>query len=87
MAVRDAAITDDRLATLVALRDSLASAIDGCESNRDLASLARQLTLVLAEIDELAPASEVDAVDEIAARRGRRRSKPAPSSARAQGSL
>lgn len=74
MTLHEVAATGDRVLTLKALRDVLASEIDDCESGRDLAALSRQMTLVLAEIAELAPTDEVDAVDEIAARRNARRS-------------
>ena len=75
---------EGRLATLRALRDTLAATIDGCEP-KEMASLARQLSLVLAQIDELAPAVvEVDAVDEIAARRAARRSGGTKGAARAK---
>ena len=75
---------DGRLETLRALRDALAATIDGCEP-KEMASLARQLTIVLAQIDELAPVVvEVDAVDEIAARRAARRTGGAKGAARAK---
>jgi hypothetical protein len=65
------AATGDRLATLAALRDLLAeSLIDA--SPRDRASLARQLTAVLAEL-EAAPTQEASPVDDLAARRSSRR--------------
>lgn len=43
----------DRLTQLCALRDVLASAIDTCESMRDLSSLARQYRETVREIDIL----------------------------------
>lgn len=43
----------DRLATLQALKNNLPSEINRCKSGRKLATLSRQLILVLAEIDEL----------------------------------
>lgn len=69
-----AAKTGDRLEALRVLRDTIARAIDTCESGRDLAALSRQLTDVLAQIAALAPKIEVDVVDEISERRSRRRS-------------
>jgi hypothetical protein len=67
-----------RLESLVALRDTLAHSIDSCDSLRDLASLSRQLTDVLAQIESLLPAeSKGDDVDEIAARRAARRASSA----------
>ena len=69
-----AAESGDRAATLKALRDRLAQDIEVCESMRDVAALARQLVLVLADLDSL-PNSEVrSSADEIAARRSARRS-------------
>ena len=44
---------DDRLSRLEALRDTLAAAIDECESKRDLAALARQYRETLKEIEEI----------------------------------
>ena len=83
MTIHEAATSGVRLRTLETLRDKLAQEIDDCDSTRDLAALSRQLTLVLAEIDELAePEKKGDAVDEIAQRRAARRSSPAKGSAR-----
>lgn len=63
----------DRLATLEALRDRLASEIDDCDSKRDLAALALRLTDVLEQIDELDARRPGGAADEIARRRRERR--------------
>lgn len=84
MSLSEAAATGRRLDTLEQLRDVLARQIESTDSGRDVAALSRQLTLVLAEIAELAPTDEVDAVDEIAARRNARRASPAKSSPRAK---
>jgi hypothetical protein len=46
ISVLSAAQTGDSLAALVALRDTLARAIDECGSKRDLAALSRQLCAV-----------------------------------------
>lgn len=72
------AATGDRLATLGALRDLLAREIQGCESSRDLAALSRQLTLVLADIEELAPpaAEKGTPLDELRKRRAARGPTP-----------
>ena len=77
--VFDATRSNDRVRSLVALRDTLAGAIDTCDSLRDLATLARQLAEVLAQIDELTPeqAKAGDPIDEIAARRAARGAGPA----------
>lgn len=75
MDVLSAAQSGNRLQALIALRDTLANAIDTCESMRDLSSLSRQMADVLAQIAELAPEEKKgDAVDEIAQRRAARRS-------------
>lgn len=71
--VTAASRTDDRVRTLLALRDTLARAIDNCDSLRDLSSLSARLTDVLDQIAELAPIkAEGDPVDEITARRAAR---------------
>lgn len=67
-----AALEGDRKQTLIALRDTLAEAIDGCESKRDLAALSRQLTDVLAQIDAVPDPKAVSAVDDLASRRAAR---------------
>jgi hypothetical protein len=75
--VASAAQTGDSLATLKALRDALAEAIDDCDSKRDLAALSRQLMTVLALIDAAAPRAVTSKRDEIAAKRARRRAEVA----------
>lgn len=68
--VAGAAGTGDRVAALRALRDRLAAEIDECDSARDLAALSRQLTDVLGQLAEFAPAvREVSPLDELAERR------------------
>ena len=70
MAMSEAASTGERVTALEELRDVLARAIDGCESARDLAALSRQMTDVLAQLDELAPpATKGTALDELTRRR------------------
>lgn len=64
----DIAATGDRLATLKALRDRLALELDGTPPPRDVAVLVRQLSLVLADIDALAPVEEVSFLDRLASR-------------------
>ena len=52
------------------LRDTLACAIDGCESMRDLAALARQYRETLKEIEEIEGTnSNGDEISEILAQR------------------
>lgn len=70
-----AACTDDRAATLRALRADLA--IQYAEAPPAYrAGLARELKDTMAQIAELPDKSEVSAADEIAARRAARRSNP-----------
>ncbi|MEV1331136.1 hypothetical protein AB0J20_16340 [Micromonospora costi] len=84
MSLHESATSGDRLKTLQTLRDHLASAIDDCDSLRDLAALSGRLQSVLEEIAELAPPEQKgDAVDEIAQRRNARRSA-APGKPRAK---
>lgn len=84
MDVLGAARSDDRLKTLVSMRDTLAAAIDDCDSLRDLASLNKQLMDVLKEIAELQPEEKAgDPVDELSARRAARRAGSASGKGRA----
>ena len=48
-----AARKNSRRDTLIALRDKLASAIDECESGRDIAALSKRLMEVMGELDAL----------------------------------
>jgi hypothetical protein len=75
-----------RLDTLRALRDRLAREIEECTSSRDVAALARQLVLVLEEIDSLAPPEQPKGtvLDDLEAQRAKRGAAPA-GSARAGG--
>lgn len=85
MNVSEAAETNDRLTTLVALRNTLANAIDECDSPRDLSSLSRQMSAVLVEIEALAPPEQKgDVVDEIADRRAARGAGTAKGASRAK---
>lgn len=52
-----------RLEQLIALRDTLACAIDSCESMRDLAALSRQYRETIREIEEIEGTEAAD--DEI----------------------
>ena len=49
----DAAKTNNRRDTLIALRDQLADAIDNCESGRDIAALSKRLMEVMGELDSI----------------------------------
>ena len=78
--LRSAAASGDRLAALRELRDLLARSISGVEvPARDVAALSRQLTLVLAEIAELAPPAQAkgNPLDELNRRRVARGADPA----------
>jgi len=70
--VASAAESGDTLAALKALRDKLAREIDECGSKRDLASLSRQLSAVLAQIEAWRP-PRTSKRDELAAKRAARR--------------
>lgn len=80
------AATGNRIATLEALRDRLALAIDGefhpdhgeCKrAHAQMAALAKQLGDVLRELDTLRPRQEASRRDEIAAKRDARRARAA----------
>lgn len=49
----EAAKTNNRRDTLIALRDQLADAIDNCESGRDIAALSKRLMEVMGELDSI----------------------------------
>ena len=66
-----AAASGDRRATLLALRDELARRL--VDAERDAAPLARQLTIVLREIEQLPVPGEASRVDDLAKRRASRR--------------
>ena len=66
-----AAASGDRRAALLALRDELARRL--VDAERDAAPLARQLTIVLREIEQLPVPGEKSRVDDLAKRRARRR--------------
>lgn len=80
-----AAITNNRLATLHAIRDKLAFAVDNCSEDRDIAALTLRLTDVLSQIDAMPTSEQVSPADEIAKRRAARRRARAPRKARAKG--
>ncbi|MEV0227990.1 hypothetical protein [Nonomuraea sp. NPDC050786] len=70
-----AVMSGDRRAALEAIRDRLAAELDSAEK-RDAAVVAKELRQVLAELEAL-PGGEVDTLDDLAARRTKRRSKAA----------
>lgn len=49
----EAVSSNNRRAALLALRDSIARAIDGTDSGRDIAALSKRLMEVMEEIDSL----------------------------------
>lgn len=60
------------LRALEAVRDALTADIEQCDSMRDKAALYRKLLDVLPQIDRLKPPAELDEIDAIRNRRGRR---------------
>ena len=84
MSLLDAASSGDHLRALQELRDLLARRIESTDSGRDTAALSRQLADVLSQIAALSPTTEVDRVDEIAARRSARRAGAAKTASRAK---
>jgi len=70
----EASESGDRRATLEALRDRLARAVDNDASLSVLAPLANQLRAVLADLDEMPAKKGGSVVDDLAARRTDRRS-------------
>ena len=68
MGLTAAVSSGDRVEALTALRDTLAESIEAADPGQ-VAALARQLSLVLAELAELNPNTEGDIVDDLAARR------------------
>jgi hypothetical protein len=65
-------VTGTRHAALKEIRDRLASELEEA-SGRDVASIARELRLTLAEIDGLPNKREESPVDDLTARRQQRR--------------
>ena len=74
----EVAAMGNRLDTLEALRGCLAWALETADSSRDIAALSRQLTMVLAEIAELAPPAvkKGTPLDELRERRAARVATP-----------
>ena len=58
--ILDAAQSGDERLLLVAMRDTLAAAIDGCTSMRDLAALTRRLMEVTKDLDALDAREEIE---------------------------
>ncbi len=68
MSIAEAAATDDRRATLVAMRDKLAQDMDEA-APAVVAQIAGRLSAVLVELESLAVPQEVSALDELKRRR------------------
>ena len=66
-----AVASGDRREALLALRDELARRL--VDADRDAAPIARQLTIVLLEIEQLPVPGEKSRVDDLAKRRAQRR--------------
>lgn len=71
--VAEAAASGDRLAVLLALRRTLAQAIDDGPSARDLSPLVRQLSVVVGELAGLEPFVDSSPLDHLIERRRARR--------------
>jgi hypothetical protein len=71
--VSEAVASDDLRASMIALRDRLALAIDECEP-RELAGLAKQLGEVLRGLASM-PGEEKSELDDLTAARAKRRAK------------
>ena len=79
MSLAEVAAKGDRLASLQALRDRLATDLDECESKRDVAALSQRLMDVLeqiADIEKAQPAKEGTALDEFSRRRAAKSQAP-----------
>ena len=70
MTLLEAVRTNDRRASLVALRDYIAASLDETESKRDAAALTKRMMEVMEAIDAL-PDPEADATPLDAARKKR----------------
>jgi hypothetical protein len=68
VSIAEAAATDDRRATLVAMRDKLAQDMDEA-APAVVAQIAGRLSAVLVELESLAVPQEVSALDELKRRR------------------
>ena len=53
MTLTEAAMSGDKRATLIALRDKIAETIENCESGRDMAANSKRLMEVIAELESL----------------------------------
>ena len=73
--LHEAVVENDRRATLVALRDTIATTIDKSESGRDIAALSKRLMEVMAEIESLPDESADKTPLEKEQERVRRRSR------------
>jgi hypothetical protein len=65
MSLSEAVATGDKYQILKALQSHLADALDTCGSDRDRAALARQLTDVTNQLDEIKPPEKESAADRI----------------------
>jgi hypothetical protein len=70
------AVRGDRRAALEAIRDKLAAELDDAEG-RDAATVAKELRATLAELESLPGGKEASAVDDLSARRAKRRADAA----------
>ena len=70
MKLADISKQGDNLETLKALRQRVAQAIDSSQSGRDIASLSRQLQIILDRIRELEESQEDDEIKSILSDQG-----------------
>lgn len=75
MTVSDAVAEGDRRKSLAALRDRLAKDLDVETDGRTVVQLAKELRLVIAELDALPKAEGGSKVDEVARKREERRAR------------
>ncbi len=75
MTIAEAAATDDRKATLIAMRDKLAQDMDDAPP-AVVAQIAARLSAVLVELEELAAPEKVSPLDELDQRRQGRGATP-----------
>lgn len=73
--LRDVVASGDRVKSLEAMRDLLASRLSAAQYDKDVAPLSKRLDEVMAELAALSPPKRESRVDELAAERAKRRAK------------
>ena len=74
--LEDISAAGDDLATLKALRQKIAAAIDNSNSGRDIAALSRQLSLVMDSIREMEAQNKHTEIEDLLAKRDRKLVRP-----------